>query len=254
METPRTALECNLTVQALNKDLKLTDPCPKCNFPVMDHEDQAVKAAKSVIDPAAGGYTLNNISITCHVDINDIRPTHRLIPLTVAAMVDSGCSFGFICSRATWGWISVNCADLVIVDAGTRVMLAGGYSVRHTYQCPVNLSIRLGDGSVAQATVTCFAPTSDSDIDMIGLIGLEELGIYIDPQSKCIRLARRFAGHHYAYMTPTGSPEKREGKPTSPHLIPAQGHEFRQCAGGVVCSDCGRPRTEHRRDAGTKDV
>lgn len=92
----------------------------------------------------------------------------------------------------------MTCADDVITDAGTKVMLAGGYSVRHTQRCPVNLSIRLSDASVVQATVTCFAPTHESDVDMIGLLGLEELGIYIDPQSKCIRQARRFARHHYA--------------------------------------------------------
>ena len=42
-----------MTVQALGqapfKDLKPTDLCPKCKFLVMDHEVEAVKAAKSVI-------------------------------------------------------------------------------------------------------------------------------------------------------------------------------------------------------------
>ena len=51
METPLTALECNLTVQALGqapfKELKPTDPCPKCKFLVMDHEDQAVKGERT---------------------------------------------------------------------------------------------------------------------------------------------------------------------------------------------------------------
>ena len=53
MATPLSAVECNLTVQALGqapfKDLKPTDSCPKCTHPVMDHEDQAVKAAKTKV-------------------------------------------------------------------------------------------------------------------------------------------------------------------------------------------------------------
>ena len=51
METPLTALECNLTVQALGqapfKELKPTDPCPKCKFLVMDHEVEAVKGERT---------------------------------------------------------------------------------------------------------------------------------------------------------------------------------------------------------------
>ena len=43
-------MECHLTVQALQGfGLAASAPCPKCNFFVMDHEVEAVKAAKSVI-------------------------------------------------------------------------------------------------------------------------------------------------------------------------------------------------------------
>ena len=54
METPLTALECHLTVQALGLQglgLGATDPCPNCNFPVMKHETEAVKAARVHLPP-----------------------------------------------------------------------------------------------------------------------------------------------------------------------------------------------------------
>ena len=210
-----TAIECNLTVQALlMSTLTLKDECPKCNHPVMDHEDAAVKAAKVTSrsteteaaqdrsqrqspEGAWGAYmadpakNLRGIAVECMFHQPNTDPPERAEPRF--AIADTGCSVGCVVPPDVFHFI---CHDL---------RLEARESEQKPFPRVVAACITLHGDKGLRATTTL--PIYEDNVEaeeggrpiLLGLPALELMNLCVLPNKSLQKMET--VAHYRTYVT-----------------------------------------------------
>ena len=144
-----------------------------------------------------------------HVALEVHAQGRKALPCSVDAFADSGCSYPLLLSGQTWSHVAEHFAD-TISSCNERVALAVG-ELRMTERASVFVRLRLSDGSVVEAPMFAYK----SDTNLLGLIGLESLGLLVDAPRKCLKRAIMLAGTHHFVCSgaENGCQAKREGPP-----------------------------------------
>ena len=149
------------------------------------------------------------------------HPTRVALAVCVDAVADTGCSFPLMCSEETWTHIESNFGDC-IEECDQHVELASGEVMRITHRAVVKVILTMNDGGQVSAPMAMYR----SNKDLIGLVGLEALGLLVDTTRKCLIRATLLAGCHFAFSPfKEGSQVRQEGPP--PHQKKGVGNEFK---------------------------
>ena len=252
LEAKRDALEKTLAVPGIDKDREIA----------IRHNIDTVGAEITkwvellAHGGTAGGLPMNHVAIQVAMVIR--HPTRPALPCAVETFADSGCSFPLLLSEKTWLHVVEHFPD-TISPCNERVALAVG-EMRMTARAVVMVRMQLSDGSEVSAAMMAYK----SDKDLLGLIGLEMLGLLVDAPRKCLKRAIMLAGtHHFVFSgAENGCQAKREGPPR-PHrdflftatslsteyrgnTLSADTHRFMPTiTGGALCKICGLRSVVH---------
>jgi hypothetical protein len=163
---------------------------------------------------SAGGIPMEHVAIKVVLLLK--HSSRAALPVAVDAFVDTGCSFPMMCSDTTWHHIQAHFPDC-IEPCDHDVALASGV-MRVTERAGLKVILRFSDNECS-AMMSVYR----SDKDLLGLIGLESLGLLVDAPRKCLIRAKMLYGCHFAFNpNSAGSQVEREGPP--PQRTDSQGH------------------------------
>ena len=197
---------------------------------------------------------MNHVAIQVAMVIR--HPTRPALPCAVEAFADSGCSFPLLLSEKTWSHVEEHFPDTISL-CNERVALAVG-EMRMTARAVVMVRMQLSDGSEVSAAMMAYK----SDKDLLGLIGLEMLGLLVDAPRKCLKRAIMLGGtHHFVFSgAENGCQAKCEGPPRLQpravatslsteyrgNTLSADTHRFMPTiTGGALCKICGLRSVVH---------
>ena len=201
--------------------------------------------AKSASARVARQTVAIKVSLTMH------HPYEKRLPFVFEAFADCGSSFALLCSPATWAHVTEHLPE-TIMDCDQWVAVATGMR-RMTKLATVLIELTLSDGSKANGIMHAYP----SDKDLLGLMGLEYLGLYVDAPRKCLSRAKMLFGSHHFCVSPTcdipggqvrheGPPRFHEGAAHAADTALSQCHFQPTILGGAICRRCGKRRHEHQ--------
>ena len=200
---------------------KMMDHCKECTKTIAMHGTGA-----SGLPPSAGGLEDSHISLECTFG-----------GVTFSLLVDTGCTFPLMLDEDVFSRVAT---ITPAIRCNEQFRVANGAVISITQKVVAKLSIQLRDGSTCEHTVEGFR----ANRNIIGIIGLELMGLSVDTPAKTVVKFTHFCGYYWKYRDgdrTTGVPMTIQAH-TLPETPPCK--KFDRAGSSSRCK-CGHFKPDH---------